>query len=100
LAASPIVRGFRAALPPREALILVAALNHPWLLEQHAEELAELEFRHADADALRRGILDAAAGHGHARLEPGLLREALGAAGLKTLLARGETAITPTPALP
>ena len=34
LAASPIVRGFRTALPPREALILLAVVNHPWLLRR------------------------------------------------------------------
>ena len=43
------------ALPSREALILLAVINHPWLLETHAEELAELEFRHADGDRLRAG---------------------------------------------
>ena len=60
LSGSPIVRGFRSALPPREALILVAVVNHPWLLEHHAEEFAELEFLNPDADQLRRAILDAA----------------------------------------
>ena len=45
LAASPIQRGDRAAISRREALILLAALNHPWLLHDHLEEIAELEFR-------------------------------------------------------
>src|SRR5256885_2036495 len=45
LATSQIVRGARTVLPSREALILLAAINHPWLLETHAEDLAELEFR-------------------------------------------------------
>ena len=53
LATSQIVRGARSALPSREALILLAVINHPWLLETHAEDLAELEFRHADGDRLR-----------------------------------------------
>src|SRR5215216_5588 len=44
LAASPMVRGYRNALPAREALLLMAVLSHPWLLDRHAEELAELEF--------------------------------------------------------
>ena len=57
LSGSPIVRGFRSALPPREALILMAAVNHPWLLEQHAEQFAELEFLNPDADQLRRDDL-------------------------------------------
>ena len=62
LSASPIVRGYRTALPPREALILVTVVNHPWLLEHHAEEFSELEFLNPDADHLRRAVLDAATG--------------------------------------
>ena len=53
LAASPLHRGHRAAIPRREALILHAALNHPWLLHDHLEELAETEFRHADTKKLK-----------------------------------------------
>jgi DNA primase len=94
LTASPIVRGLRSALPAREALILIAVLNHPWLLESHAEELAELEFRHPEAGRLRRAVLDAAAGHPQAPLEPALLREAITAAGFGPVLARVEAAIT------
>ena len=63
LSASSIVRGSRSSLPPREALILFAVINHPWLLESHAEELADLEFLHADADRLRRAILEAVVDH-------------------------------------
>jgi DNA primase len=61
LAASTLVRGHLAAVPAREALILVAVINHPWLLADHAEALAELEFAHRDAEALRRALLEAAA---------------------------------------
>jgi DNA primase len=63
LAASSIVRGSRSALPAREALILLALVNHPWLLDAHAEEVAELEFQNPDADLLRRAVLDAGAVH-------------------------------------
>ena len=94
LAASQIVRGFHSALPAREALILVTALSHPWLLDQHAEELADLDFRNADADRLRRAILDAASGHSHASLDADLLREALIAVGLQPVLERIERALT------
>ncbi len=94
LAASSIVRGFRASLPPREALILTAVLNHPWLLEAHAEELAELEFRHPEADRLRRALLDAEAGHSHAPMSPEMLREAVAATGFGAALARVEGALT------
>ena len=48
LAASPVHRGHRAAIPLREALILQAVINHPWLLHDHLEELAGVEFRHAE----------------------------------------------------
>ena len=58
LLTSSIVRGSRSALPPREALILLAVFNHPWLLETEAEQLAELEFLNSDADLLRRVVLD------------------------------------------
>lgn len=61
LANSPILRGHHAAVPPREVLILLAVLNHPWLLQDHAEEFAELELAHGDAVTLRKAILEAAA---------------------------------------
>ena len=67
LAASSLVRGSRSALPTREALILLALINHPWLLDSHAEEVAALEFLNSDANLLRRTILDAA---GHAGGDP------------------------------
>jgi len=92
LAASPIVRGMRSALAPREALILLALISHPWLLDTHAEELADLEFRHADGDRLRAAVLDAAATE-HP-VSPAAMRAAIGARGQGALLARVEQAIT------
>ncbi|MGA7772586.1 MAG: DNA primase, partial [Pseudolabrys sp.] len=61
LTSSPLHRGHRMAVPRREALILQAALNYPWLLHDHLEELASLEFRHADAERLKRALIDIAA---------------------------------------
>jgi len=58
LAAGPLHRGHRAAIPRREALILQAALNHPWLLHDHLEELAAAEFRHADTQKLKGVLID------------------------------------------
>ncbi|MGB7076392.1 MAG: DNA primase, partial [Xanthobacteraceae bacterium] len=58
LAASPVHRGHRAAIPRREAVILQAALNHPWLLHEHLEELAAAEFRHADTQKLKGALID------------------------------------------
>jgi DNA primase len=92
LSASPIVRGYRTALPPREALILLAVLNHPWLLESRAEELAELEFLHPDADRLRRALLDA--GASHAIAAPEALRQALAGRSIENILLRVHAAVT------
>jgi DNA primase len=94
LSASPIVRGFRTALPPREALILVTVVNHPWLLEHHAEEFSELEFLNPDTDHLRRAVMDAATGSDAA--DPEALRAAIAARGLTGVLDRVEAAITHT----
>ena len=91
LATSQIVRGPRSVLPSREALILLAVINHPWLLETHAEDLAALEFRHPDGERLRRAILDASSGH---TLTPAALRAAIAARELGTVLARVEGSIT------
>src|SRR4051812_15811326 len=93
LSASPIVRGFRTALPPREALILVTVVNHPWLLEHHAEEFSELEFLNPDTDHLRRAVLDAATDGG---IDAEGLRAAIAARGLTGVLDRVEAAITHT----
>jgi DNA primase len=65
LASSPVHRGYRAAIPRREALILQAAINHPWLLHDHLEELAGVEFRHAEAARVKSELIDIVA-HGGA----------------------------------
>ncbi|HUI95132.1 MAG TPA: DNA primase [Xanthobacteraceae bacterium] len=92
LAASSIVRGARSALPAREALILLALVNHPWLLDTHAEEVAELEFHNPDADLLRRAILDAATVHAGAEAPEDMRALIAGEHG--ALLARIERALT------
>src|SRR4029078_4959022 len=93
LSASPIVRGHRTALPPREALISVAALTPPCLWDHHAEEFSELEFLNPDTDHLRRAVLDAATGGG---VDAEGLRAAIAARGLTGVLDRVEAAITHT----
>jgi DNA primase len=104
LSGSPIVRGHRTALPPREALMLMAVVNHPWLLEHHAEEFAALEFLNPEADQLRRVILDAATATGSddrvsgdaGAVEAEAVRAAVAARGLLGVLSRVEAAITHT----
>jgi DNA primase len=92
LATSALARGVRTVLPTREALILLVVVNHPWLLDTHAEDLAAMEFRHPDGDRLRRAILEAAAGH--VPLTPASVRAAISARDLGTVLARVEGSIT------
>jgi DNA primase len=58
LAASALVRGPRAALPMREALILNALLNHPWLMDGAEEAIAGLDLRHPQAESLKTALLD------------------------------------------
>jgi len=46
-------------MPRNEALLLFAAMNHPWLLDQSAEELAAMPFLNKETAQLRRALLDA-----------------------------------------
>ena len=71
--------------------MLVAVINHPWLLDSHAEEFAELEFLNPEADQLRRTILDAAT---HGASDPEAMRQAIEARGLSAVRTRVEAAIT------
>jgi DNA primase len=57
LRTSGIVAGSTAALPSREALLLRTLLNHPWLIEDHAEEIAALPLTSPALSRLRDAIL-------------------------------------------
>ena len=92
LASSPLHRGHRAAVPRREALILQAIVNHPWLAHDHLEELAGIEFRHADTQKLKGALLDLLAHDGDADAEA--IAAALSARGMWELFARIQTGIT------
>ena len=92
LAASPLHRGHRTAVPRREALILQAALNYPWLLHDHLEEFASLEFRHADAERLKSALVDIAAHAAAADAEA--VRAELAGRGLAEVMDRIARAIT------
>ncbi len=96
MAASPVHRGHRTVVPAREALILQAAVNYPWLLHDHLEELSELEFRHADAERLKAALIDVAAHSAdHAGgLEPDTLRAELASRGLADTMDRVFASVT------
>ena len=94
LGQSQIIRGNKSAMPSREALILLAVIEHPWLLEAHLEEFAEIELVHPDADRLRRGVLETASGE--ASIDADKLQRDLVEKGLESLVSRVRAAIAHT----
>jgi DNA primase len=92
MATSPLHRGSRTAVPLREALILQAAINHPWLLHDHLEELSHLEFRYPEAERLKAALIDIAA-HA-AAADADAIKAELAARDLTEVLKRIEAAIT------
>ena len=80
-----LVRGSRTALLSREALILAVVVAHPYLLDTHCEEIADLELDNAEADRLRRALVDCAA---HGLRDPAEVRAHLSASGLGRLVDR------------
>lgn len=66
------VAGHGSVFPPREALILQCLVNHPYLIEEYAEEVAALKFASKSLNELRDAILSAQA------VEKSLDRETLG----------------------
>jgi DNA primase len=71
---------------------LQTVLNHPWLLHDHLEDLARIEFRHAEAEKLKAAVIDIAAHDGAPDREA--LAGELAARGLADLVARIDKAIT------
>jgi DNA primase len=92
LASSPLHRGHRTSVPKREALILQTALNYPWLLHDHLEEFASLEFRHADTERVKSALVDIAA-HA-AAADAGAVRAELEGRGLAEIMDRIGSSIT------
>jgi DNA primase len=92
LASSSVHRGQR--IPLREALILQTVINHPWLLHEHLEELAGIEFRHAGAAKIKGELIDIFA-HGATPDADAMVAE-LGRRGLAEVAARLQKSITTT----
>lgn len=57
--ASPELAQRSQLAPPREALLIKTVLNHPWLIEEHAEEIAAMTLCSAPVARLRDGVLAA-----------------------------------------
>ncbi|HWW46879.1 MAG TPA: DNA primase [Xanthobacteraceae bacterium] len=98
LAMSSIMRGERSSIAPREALILLSLLNHPWLMDDHLEEIAELDIPNPDANRLRAAIIAAFAGSHHAKTDPeeqsAAIRGNLERRGFSDIIQRVERSVT------
>jgi len=98
LANSPIMPGRRSAISRREALILQSLINHPWLLDEHLEEVAALELAHPEAHRLRAAIMAAFAADHHQASAPSeqseKLRGGLANGGFSKTLQMVEATIT------
>ncbi|MGE5369640.1 MAG: DNA primase [Chloroflexota bacterium] len=85
LANSPLFRGVRSPIAPRDALILLILMNHPEVLAAQVEEVAGLEFASGEAAALRDAMLRWAEAGGGERED---LQRALEASGLTGVASR------------
>ncbi|MDX2263377.1 MAG: DNA primase [Hyphomicrobiales bacterium] len=81
-----------APVSPREAAMLLALLNHPFLIEEEAEDIAALHFDSPGLNALRDAIIDIAAAV--SPLDKDELRDQLTRRGLRAILAQVDGAIT------
>ncbi len=85
LANSPLFRGVKPQIAPREALILLIFVNHPELLERHVEDLASLDFASGEAKELLALLLRCAAA---GETTPEEVAQAISEAGLEPLKER------------
>jgi DNA primase len=92
MAASPELAQRAQLTPPREALLLKTILNHTWLIEEHSEEIAELNLTSAPAQRLRDAILAAQALEND--LDSAALRSQLSVSGLDKVIALVERSVT------
>lgn len=54
---SNLVQGSKSLVSSREALMMLTLLNHPWLIDQHAEDIAGLQFESKAMSQLRDQVL-------------------------------------------
>jgi DNA primase len=78
--------------PPREALLVVALVNHPWLLERHCEQVADLALTSPPLVRLRDALLELLSQG--APLDSVNVRSHLSGLGLESSIAAAERAIS------
>ncbi len=92
LTESALVRGATTTMPHREVLMIQTLLNHPWLIDDHAEEIINTHFESDVLQRLRDGIITAYSGQNP--LDKAALHHQLEKLGYSGLLAQIEHAIT------
>ncbi len=96
IAQTALVRGPLAALPRNEALLLFCLINHPFLLDEAAEDVSELPFANPEADRLRHALVAAHLGGPTAAEDQGdTLAERLDRADLEDLSRRVKSLSNP-----
>jgi DNA primase len=83
-----------AAMPPREVLLVGALINHPWLVENHCEDIARLTLVSPSLQRLKEGLLDLL--NAGIPLDPVNVRTHLSASGLDSVVAAVKRAMTHT----
>ena len=78
--------------PPREALLMITLVNHPWLLEEHCEEVAALHLTALPLVRLRDALLGLLAGG--KPLDSASVRSHLSSVGLGGAVAIAEKAVS------
>jgi DNA primase len=81
-----------AKFPPREAAMIMMIVNHPFLIEEAFEDIAELRFSVAPLARLRDAILEIHGSEG--ALDKGSLHNQLSKLGLGAVLSQVEQSIT------
>jgi DNA primase len=87
LANSPLFKGVKPPISPRECLLFLIFINHPGVLAEHIEDLAGLDFEAQEAEEMRDLLVAAAAA---APGDAEALQEAIAEAGLAPFHARLE----------
>jgi DNA primase len=90
--ASPELAARAELAPPREALLLKTLINHPWLIDTHAEEIAAVAFASAPLARLRDAILGSQAIEND--LDSARLRSQLSGTGLGRVVSLVERSVT------
>jgi DNA primase len=90
--ASPELAARTGHAPAREALLIKTLLNHPWLLDEHAEEIAALTLASAPLGRLRDAMLGTQAMDNN--LDSARLRSQLSGTGLGKVVDLVERSVT------